>query len=507
MKKILLGILLIPLFFTGCKKNITEKPYSFLTADNFPNSAAETDAALVACYTTLKGAGNDTWNYAGGLYMNSQNDNIIGPGNWSRFLAPTHGQETQWWKAYWQGINAANNLIAILEAKDAATDTWVTVKMAEARAIRAFLYHNLASLFGDLPLRLKPTFEIVLKVDRSPVTEIYKQIILPDLEFADGKLPVKSNSGGRITAGPLKCIMADVYMKLAGWRRSSQGTMIAGDPKYWAMARDAADSVLSMEANGVYALEPEYSQVFIKLSTDVVSKEVIFDLDFTALAGSNFPYIYGAGPSADPGRGGGNNNSHPLPVWLRTRDNKDERFKWNIADYYFSGWNKIPQADTTVWGITTFQKIFPSTGYWMDHLTNWPFFRLAEVKLLYAEAANEAEGGPSAKAYAQLNAVRYRARPAANKTDGTVLPDLTGLTQAQFREAIMEERAMELICEGKRHLDLVRWGNLKEKVLANLSPAQVTAINDAGGFNDRFYLWAVPTSEVTTNTWQNNAGY
>ncbi len=508
MKRILFGILLSSLFFAGCNKNIIETPYSFLTSDNFPTTETEADAALIGCYTALKGqGGNSTWDYTGGLYMNAQNDVTTTSGNWAAFLAPTNGAETAWWREYWKGINAANNLIAALEARDSTKDLWIPVKMAEARAIRAFLYHNLASLFGDLPLRLKPTTETVLNVERSPVSEIYNQIILPDLAYADGKLPVRSNPSGRISAGALKCIMADVYMKLAGWRRSSQGVMVPGESKYWAMARDAADSVLSMEARGVYALEPDYSQVFTKLSTDVTTKEVIFDLEYTALAGSNFPYVFGAPGGGDPNKGSGNANLAIVLEWLRTRSDKDERWKWNIANYtYVSGWTKTPLTDTSAWRVATFQKIFPSTGYWQDNLTNWPFYRLSEVKLMYAEAANEAEGGPSAKAYAQINAVRYRARPAANKTDGTVLPDLVGLSQEEFRNAIMEERSMELINEGKRHLDLVRWGNLKEKIEANES--QWTQIlNGVGDFNMRFYLWSLPTGEITANNWQNNDGY
>jgi hypothetical protein len=508
MKKICLWILVASSILMGCKKIITEVPYSFLTPQNFPTSAVEADAALIGCYTTLKGNGFGTWDYVGGLYMNSQNDNIRGGGGWAQFTGATHGSESDWWSDYWKGINSANNLIFALESRDGSTDKWVPEKLAEARAIRAFFYHNLASLYGDLPLRLKPTTETSLILPRSPVKSIYDSIILPDLLFADGKLPVTANPSGRISAGALNCIKADVYMKLAGWRRSSQGQMVAGDPKYWPMARDAAQAVLTMESNGVYALEPQYSQVFTKLSTDVNTKEVIFDLEFTSgsRAGSNFPYVYGAQGGGDPDKGSGQRNSRVIPEWVRTQDTSDERYQWNIGNYEFkTGWIRTPLADTNNWGVTTFQKIFPSKGYFQTHLTNWPFYRLSEVKLMYAEAANEANGGPTPEAYAQLNAVRYRARPATHKTDGTVLPDLSGLTQAQFRAAIMNERAMELILEGKRRLDLIRWGVFKEKI-ESLSIFQA-ALNSVGGFNMRYYLWSLPVGDMTTNSWQNNAGF
>lgn len=501
MKKILLGIIIISLFSAGCKKLIEEVPYSFLTPQNFPTSAVEADAALLGCYALIKG--NRTWDYTGGLYMNSQNDVTISNGSWSAFTGSSHGQESAWWRDYWKAINAANNLIFALESRDATKDTWVPAKPAEARAVRAFFYHGLACIFGDLPLRLKPTTETVLKVPRSPVQNIYDSIILPDIAFADGKLPVTNTPSGRISAGGLKCIAADVYMKLAGWHRSSQGSMVPGDPGYWAKARDAAKAVLDMEAAGVYALEPAYSGVFTKLSTDVSTREVIFDSEYTQLAGSNFPYVYGTTPSGATS-GGGNGNLRPQREWLRGQDNRDERWQWNIGNYRYSGWDKIPVPDTNAWRITTFQKIYPSTGYWQDHLTNWPFYRLSEAKLMYAEAANEAEGGPSAEAYKQINEVRYRARPADHKTDGTILPDIAGLTQEQFRDTIRNERAMELINEGKRKLDLVRWGILKEKIEGM---EQYASLVQNGGMNLRYYLWMVPIVEVTANEWQQNEGY
>jgi SusD family. len=78
---------------------------------------------------------------------------------------------------------------------------------------------------------------------------------------------------------------------------------------------------------------------------------------------------------------------------------------------------------------------------------NWPIYRYAEVLLAYAEAENEAVG-PDAGAYAAINQVRARAK----------LPALAGLTQAQFRDAVHQERSWELAFESKRLFDLKRWG-------------------------------------------------
>ena len=77
---------------------------------------------------------------------------------------------------------------------------------------------------------------------------------------------------------------------------------------------------------------------------------------------------------------------------------------------------------------------------------NWPVYRYAETLLLHAEAENEARG--PANAYASINAVRARAGSAG----------AGGLTQAQFRDAVRQERSWELAFESKRLFDLKRWG-------------------------------------------------
>jgi len=80
---------------------------------------------------------------------------------------------------------------------------------------------------------------------------------------------------------------------------------------------------------------------------------------------------------------------------------------------------------------------------------HWCMMRLAEVLLNAAEAYNEADGGPSDKAYTWVNAVRERVG----------LPGLEeGLTKEQFREALILERELEFGFEEVRWFDMVRWG-------------------------------------------------
>ena len=80
---------------------------------------------------------------------------------------------------------------------------------------------------------------------------------------------------------------------------------------------------------------------------------------------------------------------------------------------------------------------------------HWCMMRFAEVLLNCAEAYNEADGGPSDKAYTWANAVRERVG----------LPPLAeGMTKEEFRNALILERELEFGFEEVRWFDMVRWG-------------------------------------------------
>ena len=110
---------------------------------------------------------------------------------------------------------------------------------------------------------------------------------------------------------------------------------------------------------------------------------------------------------------------------------------------------------------------FPQTGG-PDH--DWIELRLADAILLYAEALNET--GNSAGALTELNKVRARAG----------LGDSTAGSQGEIRQAIADERRLELAFEGQRWFDLVRTGTVDAEMGQTI--------------DSRYHLFPVPISEV-----------
>jgi hypothetical protein len=91
-----------------------------------------------------------------------------------------------------------------------------------------------------------------------------------------------------------------------------------------------------------------------------------------------------------------------------------------------------------------------------DAGTDLIIFRYADILLLYAETLNK--NGKTNEAYQYINEVRRRAG----------LDDLTaGLSESDFHEAIIQERAVELMFESIRMFDLKRWGLWNSSLVAN----------------------------------------
>jgi len=85
---------------------------------------------------------------------------------------------------------------------------------------------------------------------------------------------------------------------------------------------------------------------------------------------------------------------------------------------------------------------------WSNRPIQWPFLRLPEIYLSYAEALNEYNNGPDSKAYNAVDKVRARVgMPGLKK----------GMNRDDFREALLRERACEFGYEEVRFFDLIRW--------------------------------------------------
>ncbi|SEN27799.1 SusD family protein [bacterium A37T11] len=133
---------------------------------------------------------------------------------------------------------------------------------------------------------------------------------------------------------------------------------------------------------------------------------------------------------------------------------------------------------------------FKDAGFAPSHGNDYPVLRYPDALLIYAEAASQANNGPTALAFDRLNQVRRRAY--GLDPDQSSLIDLTtanASSAADFRQLVLRERAYEFMIEGKRWFDLIRTGTVKQVVLE----AKGIAIPDY------FLLFPIPAQEIDNN--------
>jgi hypothetical protein len=164
-------------------------------------------------------------------------------------------------------------------------------------------------------------------------------------------------------------------------------------------------------------------------------------------------------------------------------DDNDMRKKFNLYTEFQNSagvWKPLPVTTPVL-----FKKFITNT----DGLSIYsvPIYRYTEAFLFYAEAACQAENGPSALALERLNMIKRRAYGhAPNVVSPVDYP--SGMSKAAFVEAVLQERAYEFLLERRRWFDLKRTGKVKEafaKVGKNII--------------DHRLLWPIPENEINNN--------
>lgn len=427
----------ITLWTVSCV-DLNEDPPSDLSPQNFYTSEDEFNSALTgvvkALYSDWSG-----FDYGYDLILASGAEDVRSDADlFKNFdkLIPNDREvviHDFWMKAY-QAISNANTLLANLKnAKNIKEDAIDAIE-GQARFFRAFTYFYLVRFFGPIQVTSYENQSDIANVKQSTVEEVYNNVIIPDLQIAENKLPISFAEKGRPTRGAAKMLLAKVYLTMAGWP-------VKKPEIYYPLAMEKANEIINSQNEYGYELEKDYANLW-KQSNKLKSKEFMFT-------------FYGS--IAEGGIAGGHMD-------LATRYWGNGEGGW--GDYYsetrfFDVFPEGPRKDATFTSVfadgTTFieAKTQPYIAKYRDGGntvgTNSegfrPILRYADVLLIYAEAANYVNNGPTTEARNALNQVHTRAG---------LDPYPRGMSQEEFDKAVIEERAWEFACEGDRWHDLVR---------------------------------------------------
>jgi hypothetical protein len=162
-----------------------------------------------------------------------------------------------------------------------------------------------------------------------------------------------------------------------------------------------------------------------------------------------------------------------------------------IEDYRnFQDGYALPKfTNLTTDGLPGKDLTFPDTDY--------PMFRLADVYLMYAEAVlRGGSGGDAGTALGYINALRERAY--GNDSGNITAEELT-------LDFILDERCRELIWEGHRRTDLIRFGQFSD---GDYVWAWKGGVKEGRTVSNTFDLFPIPATDIGANpTLEQNPGY
>ena len=407
----------------------------------------------------------------------------------------------KFWNAAYSGVEYANNFVYYLERSPlySTEDAEIMQMMGEAKVIRAMFFHDLVTYFGDIPFTFEPASVVENYV--MPIVsrdEVYKTLI-EDLKSIAPYMKFAANlSNGVERASKEFCwsMIARMAMHAGGYslRPDTDNPANFGKMERPANYKDLYKTALaycdSVISSATHTLSLPYYRVFVNECNYVVNSndDPIFEIPFAKETSGNVGYVHGPKSELYEGSTSGDNiwgeakSSAALSAFYRFMfDPEDARRDYlnGLWGYLYNGEPTISVSYTVynnkwskLWSTSGNPESAGNTGI------NFPYMRYTDVLLMYAEAANELNDGPTDAAKAALRQVRQRAFTNPEKID-SYIESMSG-SKEDFLKAVLDERKFEFAGENMRWKDLVRNNLLAENTYYNFLRYLVCGENGAG---------------------------
>lgn len=401
-----------------------------------------------------------------------------------------------WWKYSYEGINDCNLALAKIKEFPSLNENILSQYEGEIKFMRAFFYFYLVRIFGDVPKITSVQSELgELQVTRSPVKEIYDEIIIPDLSDAEkAKLPFKEETG-RISMGAVKSLLADVYLTYAGFP-------IQGGSQYYT---ESAKRSLEIINSNQYALFDNYEDLWNPENNN--KKEFIFQIQYSLNKRSNEVVCVvlptRSGMSAFVLEYG---SLVPTKEFVESYPEKDKRAE--EKQFFFTNYkghpNKfspgVPELEFMDFKGYYIHKFFDKKA--IDALgqsdLNWTIYRYADILLMYAEAQANADNSPDQTAMDAINKIRARAG----------LEAFNDTNKEKFIKEVWDQRYFELCYENKTWFDILRTRQIRDDKTGNYTPFDGYKTRAGKTYTETQLLFPLPLREIQTNpNLKQNPGY
>ncbi len=546
--KIAIVVSLLLLVVSSCDDYLNTPPSNLLTSEGFYATPSQSEQGVIGVYAGLRQMSNDMYLFlsecrSDNIWANPQTNGFREYSEISSFRAgndlPTTNNA---WNKWYKVIYDANVALSKISGCDFDNDAMKEQFLGEIHFLRGWAYFELVRLFGNIPLIDYPMTPAEVKnVSQSTAREIYDKIIIPDLTTAISKLPLSENmrnsknalipKDGRADQMAAQAMLARVYMTLAGFPFNDSTAL--------PLAESALKTVISYsESNGDKYWAPdstEWRKQWIP-SDQYYNKYSIFAIQHRA-GGTGNPALMQFSPKLPESYTTITIFGNDIWVEKTLMHEFDKTYEVNgktLRDARGHGYSiltgydaepnwpaysqmveKLQLADGSVVDVftrTMFYKYLPShrklealgmaidvEGGMLDYNdwpVNLPIIRYEDILLMYAEILTSKDVAGAMKI---VNRIRERA--GCNPETAT--------TATEALEFIKRERRIELMGEGIRWFDLVRWNDWKKATTDKFDRYNNPVGTDNGNVKDGRYLYAIPLNQmnVKPGLYNQNDGY
>ena len=488
----------------SCDDFLDLEPLNEIVLDNYWKDKSDVESVVYGCYSAMEAT-----DFMNRLFIwgDVRSDDVIysksGNSTNLRMISEENILETNPfmnWVSFYQVINRCNTVIyyaPIVAQKDPNySDSEVKANIAEATWIRTFCYFYLARTFRDVPYtdqpslddadiekdyRLKPTpFKELLAQLSSDMEAVKDDAIryYPPMQSGNNELTNPYNTS-RITTCAMYALLADLYLWQDNYEKCVECTQKVFDykntlyeevknenPNYVSDIRLYADKypLIMDQTQGSATTGNAQTEIF----GDGNSFESIFELDFnhgssynvlchTDASSSQYSYFYN------------NSDNGVFEAYFQISDgiakdaNKYFKYTDNRGYAYFKtsetqslitkfSYSRFSYTPLTASGTAPAVNTTSHTGY-----QNWILYRLTDVMLMRAEALIEMGSEENLNEAFELISAIYNRSNNQEESGNHILSADNYKTQASMRELVRLERHRELMFEGKRWFDLVRY--------------------------------------------------
>lgn len=389
-------------------------------------------------------------------------------------------------------VPQCNNLLAVLNNvsvpnKDAT--------IAEVRFLRCLAYYYMIDCFGKGVLLTEDDLGSATPLPEATRQQLF-DFVESELLAIESTLPT-SNDYGRANKAVGRMLLAKLYLN---------AEVYTGTPRY----NDALTFIKKVIDEGGYTLDPHFVHMFS--GDNNTSSEIIYPLiadPINSQSYGNTTYIVNGSLNSatmtltDYGATAGWGGHRASKAWYGLFANSaagltaanDER-----AHLFWSSGHTYEMTDYKEW-TNGFPSIkFRNNNYGQASTptafsgTDFPLFRLADAYLIYAECVvRGASGGSMSQALDYVNQIRTRSSASTITTSQLTL------------DFVLDERGRELMFEGHRRTDLIRFGKFTGG--SYLWPWKGNVMNGTS-IPDTYKLFPIPQKALEANpNLTQNPGY